>query len=133
MTTYSEAISEICSKFESVFPHYIIWENTDGEIPKTNDPWAMVRIQHTDGGVAALGSRLYRYSGTAFFYLFIIAGRGIAPLIPLVTAVKNEFEGSRPPEGVWFSNVRINEIGVNNRWFQVNVLADFEYDEVKNG
>jgi hypothetical protein len=28
-------------------------------------------------------------------------------------------------------NVRLNEVGSDGHWYQINVVADFEYDEVK--
>ena len=50
----------------------------------------------------------------------------------LATIVKDAFEGvATSPGRVLFRNVRYNEVGQDGQWFQQNVLADFEYDEVR--
>lgn len=54
------------------------------------------------------------------------------PAYILAQCVSDAFEGIRTRNDIWFRNVRIREIGSSRKvWFQTNVLADFEYTEVK--
>jgi hypothetical protein len=39
------------------------------------------------------------------------------------------FQGKSTPGGVWFRDVRLLETDAEGHWSQVNVVADFTYDE----
>jgi hypothetical protein len=64
--------------------------------------------------------------------IFTFYGKGGSLSDDLATIAKNAFEGvTTSPGRVIFRDVRSQEIGQEGQWFQTNVLADFEYDEIR--
>jgi hypothetical protein len=62
----------------------------------------------------------------------LTAGEGLTQAEALAIIARDAFEGKTAGAGqVWFRNVAINEIGPDGPWFQINVSADFLYDETK--
>ena len=96
--------------------------------------WARVTVRHTaasQGSLAsAAGARVWDRLGIIVVQVFtpLSAGRGLLLADALATVAKNAFEGV-DASGVWFRNVRVNEIGSSGPWYQTNVTADFEYYE----
>ena len=116
----------------------VIWDDTRKEIPDGTDPaptWARVQVRHVTAEQATLadatfGVRRYTNRGIVTVQLFTAGGRdGLKTADPIVTSIKGAFQGVSTPNGVWFRNVRTNEVGTDGPWFQTNILADFEYDE----
>ena len=75
--------------------------------------------------------RRYRHGGLFTAQIFVPIGKGLMEGYELAKLVSDAFEGTDTPSDVWFRNVRLREIGPDGEWFQINVLADFEYTEVK--
>ena len=75
--------------------------------------------------------RRYRRGGVFTAQVFIPLGEGLDKGYTLAKEVSDVYEGRNTPSSVWFRNVRIREIGPDGEWYQFNVLADFEYTEVK--
>ena len=110
------------------------WDATYVDTPST--PWANVTVRHQDGEQATLsnetGARRFRHFGVVTVQVFTFYGKGSTLRDALVAVTKNAFEGvTTSPGRVIFRNVRLNEVGQDGQWFQSNVLADFEYDEVR--
>jgi len=102
-------------------------------------PWARLTIRHNPGagGQVALGTsedgrRRYRRFGVATVGLFAPKGDGFTTLDAMTLVAMRAFEGVRTDPGqITFSNIRPAEIGTDGDYTQVNVLVDFEYDEVR--
>lgn len=113
----------------------IMWPDMGNEIPATPDPWIRVRTVFGSGGQATLanheGRRRFRRDGTIIIQLFTPSGEGLSRAWELGKVLVDALEGTATPRGVWFRNTRPNDIGPDGDWYQINVLADFEYDEVK--
>lgn len=116
----------------------VIWDDTRKQIPDGQDPvltWARAQVRHVTAEQAGLvdassGVRRYTNRGIVTVQLFTAGGRdGLTTADPIVSSIKGAFQGVSTPNGVWFRNVRTNEIGNDGSWFQTNILADFEYDE----
>jgi len=58
-------------------------------------------------------------------------GRGFALADQLSKIAADAYEGQASPGGVWFRDVRVNEVPGQAGWYQVNVLVEFSYDEQK--
>jgi hypothetical protein len=113
------------------------WEMTDSsEEPKVKDrPWARCTIRHSTGGQRTLGGpggRRFRQFGIVIVQVFAPwrAGRGATLTHLLAQVAKDAYEGVSTRD-VWFRNVRLSEVGHSGPWYQVNVVADFEWDEMK--
>lgn len=133
--TITEARDEILTLFQTAWdansngtPVYY-WD-VPHEPPKSGD-WARVSVQHQTGGDAAIGGRFFDRAGIITVQLFTIYGRGLSNADSLSKVCLDAFEGKSTSGGVWFRNARINEIGLDGKWFNTNVIVEFEYTEVK--
>lgn len=104
----------------------------------TKTPYGRVIITHNPGvgGESGLtggtGTRRYLRTGVILVELFTPKGDGLALADQLVAIVARCFEGvDLVPSGVWFRGVRHTEVESDGAWAQTNVLATFEYDEVR--
>lgn len=111
------------------------WDDTKDENSKERSPWARISVRHTAGGQSSisggLGKRRYSRTGTVYVNLFAEPGDGLRVLDPLVKIALDAFEGKATPSQVWFTKSRVREQGILKGWYQINVLFDFNYDEVK--
>jgi hypothetical protein len=114
----------------------VLYPDTKSLPPTTGAGWARISVQHGSGGQATLsnesGRKRYRRTGIVFVQIFTDRGDGMVLADELATITKNAFEGvATNPGRVTFYRVRVREVGPDGQWFQTNVLADFDYDEVK--
>jgi hypothetical protein len=103
--------------------------------PDGEEPWARVTIRHVAGGQATLlgDAQVTRFtaSGIITIQVFYPLKRGgLSNARSLAKVAKSAYEGKSTPSNVWFRNVRIVEVGPDGPWYNVNVLANFEYDEL---
>lgn len=117
------------------------WDDTDysavysdvpGGPPEDAEPWARATIQHVTGAQASLtgglGTTKYRANGLVIVQVFAPVGDGRRELYELAEGVVNAYRAARLP--VWFRNVRMNEIGKDGQFEQINVIGEFEYDTI---
>lgn len=124
--------------FDALNPHIDLITYDDTKAQKLSDtahPWARITVLHQDGGQSTIsklnGKSRYSRAGTLYVNLFAAPGDGLRQLDPLTKIVQDALEGKTTPNGVWFTKVRVREMGVVKGWYQVNVLANFSYDEIK--
>lgn len=97
-------------------------------------PWCRISILHASGYQATLadgvGGSLHRQEGTVTVQVFADykTSKGSTLAVKLAMVAKKAFEGKRTPD-VWFKRARYQEVGREGRWYQINVSADFEWDE----
>lgn len=99
--------------------------------PSTQVPWARVQLFHGPGGQVGFGDGLRKYERTGTLITQVFSPRGLNTGYQLAKIVADALEGKATPRGVWFRNVRIAEAGADGNFDQINVIADFEYTEVK--
>lgn len=101
-----------------------------------NKAWARVSVRHVSGeqrSFGGLGARVFTRYGLVTVQVFVPAGKqGLVLADRLGKVAADAFEGEETSTGdVWFRNVSYREVGIDNGWFQVNAMAEFEYDAVK--
>lgn len=104
--------------------------------PKGTEAWVRVTVSHNEGGQATFGTpgnRVFDRTGTVFMQVFTPqkSDQGGTRLEALGVIARNAFEGRATAGDVWFRNVRLQEASPDEPWWQLNVLADFSYDEIK--
>ena len=120
----------------------VLYENVPGEPPDAVNtatgklpPYARVSVRHFTGGQSTLsgglGRRTFSRNGAVTVQIFTPIGDGLALSDTLVPIARNAYEGVDTASGVWFRNVRHVEVGPTGAWYQVNVIADFTYDEIR--
>jgi hypothetical protein len=116
----------------------LVWESRRDERPKVdpNRAYADVYIRHNSSGVATLGKPA-KYDRYGSVYLNIYApfvdSSGYAIALRLAQCARDAYEGKRTdPSGLaWFRHCRINEQGRQGPFYQVNLVLDFTWEEVK--
>jgi hypothetical protein len=98
--------------------------------------WTRLTVRHTPAGagqrtLGETGNRRFARAGLVTAQVFVPKGRGVTLADRLCKIAADAFEGQHTPGGVWFRNVRMNEVGPDGPWVQHNVVAEFVYDELK--
>lgn len=114
----------------------IIYENLPGQKPSSvEDPYVRPFILNASGTQVSLsgvdGRSCWRWEGLFIVQVFSPVGKGLNDAYQRIMVLQNAFEGWRSPNGVWFSNSGMEEIGPRDQWYQVNFKTDFTYDEIK--
>ena len=74
----------------------------------------------------------FRRHGQLGIQIFELKGRGLLWTDNIIKAFLNEFEGSIS-DGIWYTNPRLTEIGVQGRYAQTDLIFDFQYSTTKTG
>jgi len=139
MPNLTEATDTVCAVFKAAWPseHKVEWPNAKVLTPALfdgRDPWARLDVKLDDSQqrtMAEVGSRVFERFGTATVQVFVPAGqRGLDTARALGMVALNAFEG-RTVDGVRFVRVKPKDVGPDGHWYQFNVVASFEFDEVK--
>ena len=141
MTTIAEARDEMIAIVRTALladtPSLDIrWEDIpQRQAPVADAPWARITVRHATGRQTTLGNRRagrrFERRGTLWVEIYTPSGQGLSTADDLYMVALNALEGRETPSGIWFSNVRLTESGLDGAWFKGIVRADFLYDEVK--
>ena len=104
--------------------------------PPTSGAWARVSFRNSTGRQASLsgeaGQRMFQHTGFVSVQVFTPTGDGKVLANQLAQIAKNAFEGTTTTPGdVRLRNARVVPVGQEGSWYQTNVFADFEYEEVR--
>jgi hypothetical protein len=112
------------------------------EVPTKPDRtkfWARVSIQSVIEQQATLsncviepGKKKYESAGLVFVQLFgpKIVATAYDDLQKLAKVARNAFRGKTTVGNVWFRNVRINTLNPEELFYRLNVVAEYEFDEI---
>jgi len=134
--TYEEARNAIQSYLSSNWSDTpsgtIAYDNTSFT-PPASEPWLRLAVRHAAGYQAGFGggTRRYRRNGVALLQIFVPENEGPTEAMQLGDSAVDLFEGAVLSGGLRFGPVALREIGVEDSWFQVNMSADFTFDDVK--
>lgn len=154
MLTYDAAIDEMSAQYLQAwqagsgaivgYVPEIRWPGVENAVkPATDKFWARFSTQGVGNPQTSLSncvegaddlpaSRFSPY-GLIFVQLFapkslaegMVKGRLLAHLTKLA------YQGKKTSGGIWFRNVRINELpDTEELWYRFNIVAEYEYDEV---
>lgn len=118
----------------------IRWQGVqERDIPEPSKFWCRVSRQTVTEEQATLstcegrpGQKKYTASGLVFVQIFCPKSNQQAFELgqKLAKVARNAFRGKSTPGGIWFRNVRINELSPEELYERLNVVAEFEYDEL---
>jgi hypothetical protein len=140
MTTPAEAVEQILTIFKTAWDGAtssapVMYQNISNVGKPDDETWTRVMVQHQDGAQVTLraesGERRFRSFGLFTAQIFTPIGEGLTSSLALGKVIKNALEGVTTSGGVIFRNVRLVDVGSSGNHYQTNVLADFEYDEVR--
>lgn len=142
ISSITDARDEIISHFSTAWAAQpppvpaLFYTDVTQELPD-EDTWASIRVQHDDSDSATVGgetgNRRFRRIGTVTVEIRALAdNEGLSTADALAKVALDAFEGQKTAEDrIHFRNSRIQEVGHDGPWFQINVVSGFEYDEVK--
>lgn len=96
-------------------------------------PWCRITAKHTMREITTIGfsnpgQGRIKSEGVVAVNIFVPSGkRGLTLAAQLGRVAITAFEGQRV-SGLWFTDVRPEEGGVDGAWLQYNVKATFHYD-----
>lgn len=135
--TYEEAIDDMQKMVLDTWGptgHEIFWESVEADRETDDSAWAVSNIRHVSGRqetLGGIGNRAFERTGIIFLQIFTRVGNGLQESYQLAKVMADGFEGRSSPNGVWFRNVRINEVGKDGTFSQTTVTVEFQYNEVK--
>lgn len=136
--TYKQARDEIFARFKSVWDsttYPVHYEDVRKKRSTDESPWVVVSLKHSSGFQSTLtgeaGKRTFTRVGYLTAQIFVPGGNGLQMIYDLAKVISDGFEGHSTPGGVWFRNVTPDEVGRDGEFYQLNVVADFRYDEIK--
>ena len=135
--TYEQANDDMLTLLKTAWDptgYTMHWEGVRDQRDTDMSPWATVVVRHATGQqdtLGGVGSRQFLRLGTMVVTINTPSSSGLSEGYNLAKVVADAYEGISSPNGVWFRNVRINELGREGTFFQINVVVDFEYYETK--
>jgi len=135
--TYLQANNDILSLLKAAWDptgHKMFWEGVRDQRETDQSAWATVVVRHATGQqdtLGGVGSRQFLRNGIVLVTINTPSTSGLSDAYVLAKVVADAYEGVASPNGVWFRNVRINELGREGTFNQINVVIDFEYYETK--
>lgn len=132
--TYAEATDAINTVFKTVWdPRAVVWDEVGGDVPATDVIWARTQLRHLSGSQATLadstGQTRYDRAGVFTAQIFSPAGDGAAAAVAAAQEVVDAYVQNSGT--IWYRNVQLREVGKSGPFFQVNVLVNFEYQDIK--
>lgn len=114
----------------------VAWPGVNAEVPDPEAAHVRVFLRHVDGRQVTfgqVGQRRFNRKGLVTIQVFTPNAKrtGLSLAENLATIARDAYEGIGTASGIWFRNVRIQEVGPDNGLYQMNVVAEFEYDELK--
>jgi hypothetical protein len=145
--TFTQARDEMLALFKTAWDAGasgvpLVYDDTPTDVPTAAQlanenvtAWARVTIRHSIGRQASLSgsqaTRRWVREGTFFVQVFTAYGTGLQSADTFAKVAADALEGATTPGGVWFRDVSFREVGIDGPWYQTNVVATFQYDEVK--
>lgn len=135
--TFKQATDDINAMMKTVADNESIdvhWANRKTHRSMSEDSFVEFIIRHSGGQqdtLGGLGNRSFIRVGIAVARVFTQTGKGLSSAYALAKSIVDAYEGVHSPNGVWFRNVRIQEMGVDGNFFELQVLIEFEYNETK--
>lgn len=133
-----EALAIIKAAMDGTAPYdayEVIYTDSADDVPKDAASWMRVMFRHTDGEQASLtdDSARHRWERRGLLSLqgFHPTADGQNISDAWLQLMLDSLEGVVSPGGIIFRNVSPREIGQNGDWYQSNVIAEFEYDQIK--
>ena len=137
--TYSEARDAInalvTTAWSAVAPSSpLLYDNLDSERPATPTFFGRVTVRFFDGRQASLGSvaggRVFRREGLVYVQVFTPHGKGLTQANVVSEALVRAIENPGATGNIWFRDAHASEIGSDGAYYQINVVARFQYDRI---
>lgn len=136
-TTLADAEQAIYARFLANFTGTSNIVFTNEETPfdlETVTEWVRLSVQglgRLQDTLGKIGNRRFRESGTVFVQVYTVVDSGVKQNTTLAQEARNIFEGVSFSGLDFQGGVDIRKSGVDGKWFQGLVEAQFDFDEIK--
>ena len=94
------------------------------------EAWGRVSVQMVESPQSTQGRRRWLTTGILTVQIFTPFGDGHLLGDAFAAVLLNALRGAtNSPDGVWYFDATVNEIGQDGPWFQSNVTASFRFQE----
>jgi hypothetical protein len=150
LPTYPSAIDQINEQFMTAWQAGAIdivgyvpeirWDGNEKATPPDGQKfWVLHSVQNVKEMQASLsdntglpGQKRYTSLGLVIIQFFMPKNVANAKSLgrTLAMIAKNAYRGKNTANGIWFKNVRINDLPTFEDWYRLNVIAEYSYDEL---
>jgi hypothetical protein len=117
----------------------VYWPGEETKSPPAVEfAFAKVSLQHVTGRQATLsnanGVTRFRRTGLLIIQCFVPLSSPdpVGTVTSLGRVALSPFEGKSSPNGIWFRNCRLTEVGpTSDGRYQLNIVVEFTYDELR--
>ena len=145
--TYEEAIDQLFETFKTAwdadttaivgYVPEIRWQGVESpNAPDTSKYWARASQQTVMESQTTLANEAgcIRYTAEGIVFIQVFCPKSDSLSMEngrkLAMVGKEGFRGKKTSGGIWFRNVRIQELPAEMKWNRLNVMAEYEYDEI---
>lgn len=143
---YVDGRDQLFAQYQTVLPQTVpiigeqlitIYQGVEapGKIP-SNKFWARLSQQTVLESQATLrgGDLKTRYTTDGLIFVQIFGAKdkpqNYEKLTKLAALIKTAFRGKQTDGCIWFRNTRIQELPPEDAWFRLNVVSEYQYDEL---
>lgn len=109
----------------------IAWDNVPFDA-ESRAEFVRFSLQHTGGDLVELTGSMFRRTAILFVQVFVKSMTGKSRALQLAEQAMGVFEARPAPvPGVRFRRVGAQDVGLQDRFYQVNVSAAVEYDQFR--
>lgn len=118
-------------------PILVEWQGVDsGSPPPSDEAYARITLRYATSNQSTFGKtgqRRFVRPGVVTVQVFapVSAGGGLSFAEQAAIIARDAFEGIGTASGIWFRNSRILDVGPDKSWYQMNVVNEFQYDELR--
>lgn len=143
MTTAAEAYNDTIGKFATKwattslpvkYPNVPVDAAMQTAIDSGETAWARVTYKpnlRDQTSLASSGNAKYTAQGVVIVDIFTPTGDGGTLSRTLYSLVETAFEGISTLNGVWYRQVRTEDIGQDGHYWHTQTIAEWSYDEVR--
>ena len=127
---YSNDNNFISSLFYESIPPRVNGKVLD---PNADNIFAKVYVRHSEAGGSAIG-KLFDRVGFLRISVFFPNQKGLSEGYKICEKISEGYEGVSTPNGVWFRDARIREIGLDERQtsYQMDFITNFTFSQRRN-
>lgn len=137
MTEVRDLISQLfLENWKNAAPVY--WQGVaEKKTPNVTTAWARHIIKHGSSQQTTFGEKsARRFTRTGIISIQIFTpittkGGGLGKAEELAELARDSYEGINTNTSLSFYGAQTVDVGPNNGWYQINVIINFTYDEVK--
>jgi len=135
--SYDEGVQELSAFIRTEWQNageslsVLTYDGLDFTPPQDGSTWARLTIQYLPGsGRASLGGSkgLFRRMGKLTLQVFVSNEVGAVGARQLADPIVLALEDAGQVGNIWFRNIQLREVGVDDVHYQVNVEAEFQFD-----